>query len=574
VADTPARARARAARRVVLSHCRLIDGAGNPWVAADVLIEEGRVAAVAPAGTMRGRGRPAALVVDAGGRYVTPGFIDPHTHSDLTVITDPGAESALYQGVTTHVVGNCGMSAAPVSDDRLDDFVTMWESYWTAPPVTWRSFAEYLDTVETGSCAINVAALVGHGALRVAVMGFAGREAAPRELAAMKRLLSTAMAEGAFGLSSGLVYPPGCYSSTQELIELARVVNAYDGIYTTHVRGERETIVAAVAEAVRIGRESGVPVEVSHNAPKWGGPPAAQNLAVIEEARAQGLDVTLDNDTHTELAPRLSRALPQHLHSLPVGELVAVLSDTARREELRREIAADERPGPGYAGLVRHGRFERIVVLHAADRSLLGRSIADIAAARGRDALDTYFDLIVEERDGIVAIFEYIDPEQLREVLRHPLSMISSDGLVQRLPRRGDAASYWPCSFGEYTGLLERFVRDHHVLRLEEAVRKMTSMPAQRFGLWDRGLLRPGAVADLVVFDLDRVRDRATNPLPHSFPFENVPARYSEGIDYVFVGGEAAVWEGVATGVRNGRVLRGPGARRRAAARPARAPRR
>ncbi len=272
----------------MLTDCRLIDGAGNPWVAADVLVEGGRVAAIAPAGTLRGRGRPAPIVVDAGGRYVTPGFIDPHTHSDLTVLTDPGAESAVYQGVTTHVVGNCGMSAAPVVERRLADFVTLWESYWQVPSVTWRTFGEYLDAVETGGCAINVAALVGHGALRAAVMGFDDRAAGPRELAAMKRLLAASMAEGAFGLSSGLVYPPGCYSSTEELIELAKVVKTYNGLYTSHVRGERETIVAAVEEAVRIGRESGLPVEVSHNAPKWGGPPAEQNLAVIEEARARG----------------------------------------------------------------------------------------------------------------------------------------------------------------------------------------------------------------------------------------------------------------------------------------------
>jgi N-acyl-D-amino-acid deacylase len=566
--------RGRAGGRVILSDCRLIDGAGNPWVAADVLIEGDLVAAIAPAGTMPRRGRPAPVVVDAGGRYATPGFIDPHTHSDLTVLTTPGAESAVYQGVTTHVVGNCGMSAAPVDVRRLADFVTMWESYFEVPDVTWRTFGEYLDAVETGGCAINVAALVGHGALRIAAMGFDERPATARELAAMKRLLVASMAEGAFGMSSGLVYPPGCYSSTEELIELVRVVKTYDGLYTTHVRGERETIVAAVEEAVRIGRVCGVPVEVSHNAPKWGGPPAAENLAVIEEARAQGDDVTLDNDTHTELAPRLSRALPQPLHSLSVDALVAVLTDPARRAELRRQIADDDRPGPGYAGLVRHGRFDRIVILHAADRSLLGATVADIAAGRGSEPLDTYLDLIVEERDGIVAIFDYIDEADLQAVLRHPLCMISSDGLVQPLPRPGDDASYWPCSFGEYTGLLERFVRDRPVLRLEEAVRKMTSLPAQRFGLWDRGVLRPGARADVVVFDLEQVRDRATNPWPHSYPFENIPPRYAEGIDYVFVNGEAVVWEGVHTGVRSGRVLRGPGGRRRAAGRPGRALRR
>jgi N-acyl-D-amino-acid deacylase len=281
-------------------------------------------------------------------------------------------------------------------------------------------------------------------------------------------------------------------------------------------------------------------------------------------------DVTLDNDTHTELAPRLSRALPQPLHSLSVDDLVAVLSDSVRRVRLRREIAADDRPGPGYSGLLKHGRFDRIVVLHATDRSLLGRSIADIGADRCRDPLDTYLDLIVEERDAIVAIFDYIDAAQVDAVLCHPHCMVCSDGLVQRLPRPGGDASYWPCSFGEYTGLLERFVRDRPILRLEEAVRKMTSLPAQRFGLWDRGVLRPGARGDVVVFDLERVRDRATNPWPHSHPFENIPPRYAEGIDYVFVNGEDVVWDGAHTGVASGCVLRGPGraGRRRQSIRP------
>ncbi len=546
---------------VLITGCRLVDGAGNPWVAADVLLEGGLVARVGPAGALPRAGRPAPRVIDAGGRYVTPGFVDPHTHSDFTVLTDPGAESALYQGVTTHVMGNCGMSAAPVADAHVADLVKMWEFYFDVPPITWRTFAEYLGGVEAGGCGINVAALVGHGALRVAVMGFDERPAGERELAVMKDLLAASMAAGAYGLSTGLVYPPGCYSSTDEIVALARVVAPFHGIYTSHVRGERETIVAAVDEALLVGREAGLPVEVSHNVPKWGGPRAAENLGAIERARAAGLDVTLDNDVHTELAPRLSRGLPQPLHSLAVDELVAVLRDPGRRAALRGEVAADDhRPGPGYAGLVRHGRFERVVVLSAPDQTLLGRSVADIATARGADSFDTFLDLIVESRDEIVGIFEYIDSEQVEIVARHPLSMFCSDGLVQPLPAPDDATAYWPCSFGEYPGILERFVRDREVLRLEEAVRKMTSLPAQRFGLWDRGILRPGARADLLVFDLERVHDCATNPYPHTAPFENIPHRYAEGMDYVFVNGEAAVWDGAHTGARGGAVLRGPGA--------------
>ena len=499
-------------------------------------------------------------MIDVGGRYVTPGFVDPHTHSDLTVLTDPGAESVVYQGVTTHVVGNCGMSAAPVDDHRLADFVTMWESYFAVPRVTWRSFAEYLDTIAAGGCAINVAALVGHGALRIAAMGFDERAAGERELAVMKALLAEGMSAGAFGLSAGLVYPPGCYSSTAELVALARVVKRYDGLYATHVRGERETIVAAVEEAVSIGRQSGLPVQVSHNAPKWGGPPAAENLAVIDRARAEGLDVTLDNDTHTELAPRLSRALPQPLHSLPVDELLAVLGEPARRAAPRPRHRRRRRPAR--SGL-RRPRASRALRAHrhlARPRRLaagpFGRRHRRAARPRRPRHLPRPDRREPRYGGGHLRVHRCrrarrgAAPPALHGLLRRP---------VQPLPQPGEPAAYWPCSFGEYPGLLERFVRDRAVLRLEEAVRKMTSLPAQRFGLWDRGVLRPGARADLVVFDLDRVRDRATNPAPHTAPFANVPHRFAEGMDYVFVNGCAVVWEGVHTGVRGGAVLRGPG---------------
>jgi N-acyl-D-amino-acid deacylase len=555
---------------LLLTDCRLVDGAGNPWVRADILIEGDRIAAIAPPGVLGGRRRrrPPAIV-DAGGRYITPGFVDPHTHSDLTVLTCPAAESAVYQGVTTHVVGNCGSSPAPVDDAHLDDLSTAWHNYFEAPESwDWRTFAEYLGAIESAGCAINVGALVGHGTLRVAAMGFARRAATRRELAVMKRLLRESLGAGALGLSTGLVYPPGCYADTAELVALATVVAEFGGIYASHVRGERETILDAVAEAIRIGDEGGVPVEVSHNAPKWGGPPAAENLGLIDAARTRGLDVTLDNDTHTDLAPRLSRALPQPLLDLSVDELIAVLSGPDDRAKLRKEIAGDARPGAGYSGLLKHGRFDRIVVLRSTDSSLLGLSVADIAARRGRDPLDTFLDLIVEERDGIVGIFDYIDEEQIRTILAHPLSMVSSDGLVLPIPETDGDIAYWPCSYGEYTGLLERYVRDRPILRLEEAVRKMTSAPAQRFGLWDRGLLRPGLRADLIMFDLERVRDRATNLFPHSYPFENIPPRYAEGIDLVLVNGAAVVWEGEHTGRLPGRVLRGPGRRVRKATVP------
>ena len=389
-------------------------------------------------------------------------------------------------------------------------------------------------------------------------MGFAPRAASARELALMERQLARSMAAGAFGLSSGLVYPPGCYADTAELIALARVAAGYRGIYTTHVRGERETIIEAVEEAILIGREGGLPVEVSHNAPKWGAADdASANLALMEAARVRGQDVTTDNDSHMDLAPRLSRALPQPVLDLGSEELMLLLRDPQRRAALKRDVEEDHLPGAGYAGLLRHHAFDRIVVFFAPSQpALTGRSISSIAAERGADPFDTFLDLILEEDDRVVGIFDYIEADNIRALLSHRLSMCCSDGLVMPPVEQLDPSVYWPCSYGEYPGILERYVRDEPLLSLEDAIRRMTSFPAQRFGLHDRGVLRPGVVADIVVFDLDRIRDRATNPFPHGAPLINVPHGYPEGIDYVLVNGRVVIEDGAHTGAAAGTVLR------------------
>ncbi len=541
---------------IVIANGRIVDGCGNPWFHGDLGLRGDRVAAVGAPGALRGR-----RLVDAGGRYVAPGFVDPHTHSDISILQQPRAESAVRQGVTTHVTGNCGMSPAPLAAAHREDARHNWAHYWDISGVGWEwsTFRQYLTALEHCGGAINIAPLVGHGALRLAAMGFAERAAGERELRRMERLLDAAMRAGAHGMSSGLVYPPGCFADTAELTRLCRTVARYRGIYTSHVRGERETILAAVAEAIAIGRAAGVPVEVSHNAPKWGAPDDAHaNLAILEDARRAGMDVTTDNDVHTDLGPRLSRALPQPVLDLGHDALMDLLRDADARARLRRDIAEDRLPGAGYTGLVRHGRFDRIVVLHAARHpEVRGRSVADIAAARGADPFDTFLDLILEEDDRVVGIFDYVDEADIRALLVSPLAMVSSDGLVMApADTLSDPSLYWPCSYGEYPGILERYVREEPVLRLEEAVRKMTSFPAQRFRLSDRGVLRPGLRADVVVFDLERVRDRATNRFPHSFPFENIPHAHPEGIDWVVVNGVPVLEEGEHTGALPGRVLR------------------
>jgi N-acyl-D-amino-acid deacylase len=390
-------------------------------------------------------------------------------------------------------------------------------------------------------------------------MGFSEKAPTTQELNGMKVLISEAMQSGAFGMSTGLVYTPGCFASTEEIVHLCRVVSEYGGIYTSHIRGERETILEAVAEAIQIGRQANVPVEISHNAPKFGAPcDANANLKLVEQARSQGVDVTVDNDVHTDLGPELSSGLPQRIQHLSVAEIRDLLSNLQSREETKQEIVDDRKPAFGPSGLLKHGQWNRIILMHAPNNpKAVGKSIEFLARETGKDPFDEYFDLLVENGNDATAIFDYIDEENIRILLRHPLVMICSDGCVMApYGFLGDHSEYNPCSYGEYPGVLERYVRNNPVLTLENAIRKMTSFPAQRFRLLDRGILHPGYKADLVVFDLERVRDRATNLFPHTDPFENFPHQYPEGIDYVFVNGCKVVEGKHHTGVLPGKVLR------------------
>ena len=275
-------------------------------------------------------------------------------------------------------------------------------------------------------------------------------------------------------------------------------------------------------------------------------------------ARARGVDVLADNDSHTDFGPPLSHALPQWTQKLCTDDLMALLGDSAKREEIRAEIKADRTPGAGYVGLLVHERFDRIWLLRCPhDPANEGLTFAELAGRRGVDPWTAYFDVIVEERDGAVGLFDYMDLDEIKSTLRHPLVMICSDGWVApKEERTSPTAPYQPCTYGEFPGILERFVVREKVLRLEDAIHKMTGMPAARLGLPDRGQIRPGFAADLVVFDLTRIRDRATNLWPHSSPFENYPHGHPEGIDWVFVNGRPAVEDGKPTGTRAGIVLR------------------
>jgi N-acyl-D-amino-acid deacylase len=539
---------------VVIRNGRLLDGTGMPWTLRDVGVRKGKIVRLG----RLGQGK-AALEIDASGRYVAPGFIDIHTHSDVGLLVEPTAEAAVRQGVTTQVIGNCGDSPAPISERYRELAVRRFTYYAQASTWTWSTYGEYLEFMEKGGVGINVAGLVGHGSVRLAAMGFEERAPTKAELREMKGSVDEAMGAGAFGMSTGLVYPPGCFAATEEIVELAKVVARRGGFYASHIRGERETILDAVEECIAIGERAGCPVQISHNAPKYGATVHARQVQQLwDDARSRGVEVTVDNDLHTDFGPNLSHGLPQWTQKLPKEELLAMLRDPAKREELKREIKEDKKPAAGYVGLLVHERFDRVFLLRCPrDKTKEGLTVAALADKRGVDPWTAYFDVIVEERDEAVGLFDYIDIEEIKATLRHPLVMICSDGwILPREQRTGEPPPYLPCTFGEYPGVLERFVVKEAVLRLEEAIWKSTGMPAAKLGFTDRGLVRPGFWADLVVFDLPRVHDRATNLWPHPYPFENYPHDFPEGIDWVLVNGQVAVRDGQPTGSLSGRVLR------------------
>jgi len=539
---------------VLIRGGRVLDGTGSPARALDVGIRQGHIVRV---GLLKGS--QADRTIDATGLYVAPGFIDIHTHSDVGILVEPTAECAVRQGVTTHVVGNCGDSPAPIGEKYRELATRRFEYYAQARDWSWTTYQQYLDFVEGRGVGVNIAGLVGHGAIRTAVMGFDERAPDRGELRAMKSHVAEAMKAGAFGMSTGLVYPPGCFADTDEIVELAKIVARYSGFYASHIRGERETIVEAVKECIHIGERAGCAIQISHNNPKYGGIGKAPEIqALWETARKRGLDVLADNDAHTDFGPPLSHALPQWTQKLRTEDLVELVRDPAKRRALREEVQADRKPGAGYVGLLVHERFDRIWLLRCPlDPSKEGLTIADLAVRRGVDPWNVYFDVIVEERDRAVGLFDYMDLEEIKSTLRHPLVMICSDGWVApKEERTSTSAPYQPCTYGEFPGILQRFVVEEPVLTLENAVYKMTGMPATRLGLKDRGLIRQGFAADVVVFDLPRIRDRATNLWPHKYPFENYPHDFPEGIDWVFVNGRLAVEDGRPTGSLSGRVLR------------------
>jgi N-acyl-D-amino-acid deacylase len=504
----------------------VVDGSGAPGRGADVAIEGDRIAAIAP-----GLGHEAARVIDATGHMVTPGFIDMHAHSDLVYHHCPSAESKVRQGVTTEVVGMCGFSPAPIAPGEAGTVRAWAEGLGLDVTPTWQTFAQYLDYLRGLGVAVNVAHFVGHGALRLAAVGAEARAATSEEQAAMEGLLAEAMDAGAFGLSTGLVYAPSVYGSTEELIALARTMAARGGIYCSHVRGEAATLEEAVGEAIRIGDEGGVPVQISHvkasGRDNWG--KMDRVLHMIDAARARSVAVTGDVYPYPAGSTKMDSLLPGWMHDGGIPRLLDRLGDPAARQRAIRDcLVAGERwrTGSGAMG------WDEIMIATCSRPELPGLHLAELARRTGKEPAQAMMDLVLEERAGVSMIVFSQSAENVATVLGYAHSMIGSDSLSLHGGPGPHPGCPHPRSYGTFPRVLGQYCRDERLLSWETAVYKMTGMAAAKLGLRDRGLLRAGHAADIAVFDPATVQDESAFGDPHHYP---------RGIPYVIVNGRVVV---------------------------------
>ena len=521
---------------ILIVNGRIVDGAGNPWFKADVGITGESVSAI---GKLHDSG--AGRTIDAEGLVVAPGFIDIHGHSSYSVLIDPRVESKVRQGVTTEVSGNCGTSPAPMSGAVREYRETFMRAQLPEGfDLNWETMGEYLDKIDERGAAFNVVPLVGQGSVRQNVMGFEDRQPTKGELEEMRDLIAGAMKDGAWGMSSGLVTTPSCYADTDELTELAKVVAEHHGVYYIHLRGEGKTLFKALDEAFEIGKRSGVSLEIAHfkasGRDNWGS--TEEGLRRIEAARAQGLDITLDQYPYIASSIGLSALIPPWAHEGGNDRLLERLKDP----KVRRRI----KEGP--ARLTND--LDDVLISFAKNKpDYEGKRVTEIARMEDKDPMDSVFDLLLAENAQAGMVAFGMSEEDVERVMRSPYMMVCSDGLGVSPSGVHNRGKPHPRYYGAFPRVLSRYVREKGVLSLQEAVRKMTSLPAQRIGLRDRGLLREGFKADVVLFDPETVNDEATFTDPHRFP---------KGIPYVMVNGGLVVDGGDQTGALPGHVLRKP----------------
>ena len=510
---------------IVIRNGRVLDGAGNPWILADIGIRDGRFAKI---GVVRGRGR---TEIDARGRYVSPGWIDMMDQSGSVLPRNPLAENKLRMGVTTAIGGEGGT------------------------PVPASGIPEYFRGLEQQGISINFGSYFSETQTRVPVLGMSARAPTAAELDRMRAIMDTAMRAGAMGMTTALIYPPGSFATTTELAEVAKAVAPYGGFYASHIRGEGKDVVEAVREAIEVGERAGVPVEVFHlkvaYRPGWG---TLMNIIrdTIEAARARGVDVAADMYVYTAGGTGLEATIPSWAHEGGGDSLRRRLADPAIRVRLKREL---ETGSPGWWNIVEAaGGWEGVVLVNArnaANTQHERKSIVQIARETGRSPADAAWDLVAAGSGRVMAIYHMMGEPDIETALRFPWTSIGSDaGAALASGTPDELGLPHPRSYGNHVRVISKYVKERHVLSLEEAVRKMTSWPATRMRLAGRGSIKEGHWADVTIFDLATLQDNATY---------DEPTRSPTGIDWVLVNGVVVIDHGRHTGAKPGQVLRGPG---------------
>jgi len=527
---------------IIIKNGNVLDGTGNPWFKADIGIEEGKIKKI---GVIRESGKK---TIDADGIVVSPGFIDSHNHLDLSILSFPACSNLVMQGITTSITGNCGISMAPLNPEKLP-LLKQYLSPFLSPKFDygwdWETLKEYYGKAEKTGFANNLAPLAGHGTIRIAVKGFDSSKPTPSETEAMKKLLARSLDNGAFGMSTGLIYPPGIYADTEELMELGAVLAEYGRLYATHMRSESSRLKEALKEAIRIGEVNNIPVQISHHKAKgeenWGKVHSA--LRLIEESKARGIDINCDVYPYTAGSTTISVNMPGWVLEGGVSRMLERLKDKDIRDRIKREFLENEVKGENY---IKDAGFSDIFVASCpSHKGYEGKSIQQIIIEKNRshEPFEAFFDFLLEIEGNATQVHFTLDEEDVRRVMASPFSSFCTDWFSTN-PEAGGKPH--PRAYGVFPRILGKYVREEKLLPIQEGVRKMTSLPASILRLSDRGLIKEGFWADVVVFDPITVVDRAT--------YQD-PCQYPVGIKHVLVNGEPVVTNGELTYARPGKVL-------------------
>lgn len=519
---------------VLIKNGTIIDGSGKPMFRGDVGIREGVITDIGDL-----HNEHAEIEIDATKKYVTPGFIDVNNHSDTywRIFLDPSLESLMYQGVTTIVGGNCGSSLAPLANHEVIKSIQKWTDMKNVS-FNWLSMKEFLSEVDKKKLAVNFASLVGHGTLRRGLVGDEVRDISPEEMKTMKKMLTQAMKEGALGFSTGLVYTHAKLASSREIAELAEIVKKYNGVYTTHIRGESHELIRAVEEAIRIAQITGVRLQISHlkamGKKNW--PLMEEAINLIETARTSGIDVHFDVYPYTSTGSVLYILLPDWVTEGGREMMLLRLKDAEMRKRAVKEMKASE-----------HDYSKITISISALDKSLNHKKITEIAETQGKSIEDAIIDVLIASNGHVVTMMEVLSEKNVDKGVINPFSMVSSNGSGYDIDHRESGEVVHPRNFGSFPRVLANYVRGRGVVGWEEAIRKMSGLPAEKFKIENRGIIAKGNHADVVVFDPASICDTATIDNPY---------QYAKGIEWVLVNGHLAVKNGLITDVHAGEVIR------------------